>query len=112
MTLQSGKPQATWTIAEAKSRLSEILRLAESEGPQRIDVEGSSFVVAVCDEETTQRPLELDGDTTLGQWLVDNLRGLGPLYRPFELDSGRLIPFLDYTEEDLEQLVPVDEDEQ
>ncbi len=25
-----------WTVAEAKARLSEILRLAEEEGPQRI----------------------------------------------------------------------------
>ena len=104
MTLQSGKPRATWTIAEAKSRLSEIRRLAKSEGPQRIDVERSSFVIAECDGETAQQPLELDGDTTLGQWLVENLRGLGPLYRPFELDSGRLIPFLDYTEDELEEL--------
>ncbi len=33
-----------WTVAEAKARLSEILRLAEEEGPQRIGTR-RSFVV-------------------------------------------------------------------
>ena len=28
--------QRVWTVAQAKAKLSEILRLAESEGPQRI----------------------------------------------------------------------------
>ena len=36
--------QRVWTVAEAKARLSEILRLAETEGPQRIG-KRSSFVV-------------------------------------------------------------------
>ena len=31
------EPDRVWTVAEAKARLSEILRLAEEEGPQRID---------------------------------------------------------------------------
>lgn len=87
MTLQSEEPQTSWTIAEAQTRLPEILRLAESQGPQRI---GSCIVVAECDwDRPSTRPIELAEDTTLGQWLVENLRGLGPLYRPFELDSGR-----------------------
>ena len=30
------EPGRVWTVAEAKARLSEILRLAETEGPQRI----------------------------------------------------------------------------
>ena len=30
------KPHRIWTVAEAKARLSEILRLAETEGPQHI----------------------------------------------------------------------------
>ena len=35
----------TWTMAEAKTRLSELLRLAEEEGPQRINAERSFVVV-------------------------------------------------------------------
>ena len=30
------EPRRVWTVAEAQARLSEILRLAEEEGPQRI----------------------------------------------------------------------------
>ena len=36
--------QRTWTVAEAKAKLSEVLRLAEEEGPQRIGLR-RSFVV-------------------------------------------------------------------
>ena len=32
----NAEPRKTWTVAEAKARLSEILRLASEEGPQRI----------------------------------------------------------------------------
>ncbi len=38
-------PQRVWTVAEAKARLSEILRLAESEGPQRIGTRRPFVVV-------------------------------------------------------------------
>ena len=102
MTLRAEETETTWTIAEAEARLSEILRLAESEGPQRI---GSFIVVAEGDRVRPEgRVTELKDDTTLGEWLVENLRGLGPLYRPFELDSGKIIPFADYTEEELQRL--------
>ena len=30
------EPGRVWTVAEAKAKLSEVLRLAETEGPQRI----------------------------------------------------------------------------
>ena len=33
MTAKHAKPNRTWTVAEAKARLSEILRFAEEEGP-------------------------------------------------------------------------------
>ena len=32
--MEISKPQRVWTVAEAKARLSEVLRLAEEEGPQ------------------------------------------------------------------------------
>ena len=47
-----------WTVAEAKARLSETLRLAEEEGPQRIGTR-KSFVVSAC--------LDLGGKDTAPQ---------------------------------------------
>ena len=41
MTTERTEPRPAWTVAEAKARLSEILRLAEEEGPQRIGVRNS-----------------------------------------------------------------------
>ena len=39
------KTQRVWTVSEAKAKLSEILRLAETEGPQRIGVRRSFILV-------------------------------------------------------------------
>jgi hypothetical protein len=57
-----------WSIADAKARLSEILRLASTEGPQRIGTQRRYVLVPedVWDKlTTTSRPL--------GAWLVDNM---------------------------------------
>lgn len=86
-----------WTVAEAKARLSEILRLAESEGPQRIGMR-RSFVI-VPEEAWLKR--EPEPRVPMGQWLVENLRGLGPLEIPDRKDDPeRPIPFADWTEEE------------
>ena len=45
MATKHAKLNRTWTVAEAKARLSEILRLAEEEGPQRI---GTPPVIRGC----------------------------------------------------------------
>ena len=45
MTAQHIKPRRVWTVAEAKARLSEILRLAEEEGPQHIGARKPFVVV-------------------------------------------------------------------
>ena len=37
----------TWQMREAKARLSELVRLAESEGPQGITVHGKSVAVVL-----------------------------------------------------------------
>ena len=69
-----------WTVAEAKGRLSEILRLAETEGPQHIGVRRSFVVVpaAVWHEKVPPRQ-------PLGKWLIENVpRGLN-----LEITSGR-----------------------
>ena len=38
-------PGRVWTVAEAKARLSEVLRLSETEGPQRIGTRKAFIVV-------------------------------------------------------------------
>ena len=84
------KPQRVWTVAEAKARLSEILRLSEEEGPQRIGAQKSFVVVVpahVWDErQPTRKPL--------GQWLVENVPRGTNLEVP-ERSSDREIPFVD-----------------
>ena len=43
--MEQSKTGRTWTVAEAKTSLSDILRLAEEEGPQRIAAEMSFVIV-------------------------------------------------------------------
>ena len=91
---QSGS-ERVWTVAEAKARLSEILRLAEEEGPQRIGARKPFVVVpaAVWDEKTKPR-------MPLGKWLVENMpRGTNLEIPERSRVSHREIPFQD-TEED------------
>jgi prevent-host-death family protein len=77
-----------WTVAEAKARLSEILRLAEEEGPQRIGVR-RSFVVMSERTWREQTPVR----QPLGRWLVEHVpRGLN-VEIPRERASNRGIPF-------------------
>jgi prevent-host-death family protein len=77
-----------WTVAEAKAHLSEVLRRAEQEGPQRIGVR-KSFVVV---------PAELWHASTqavkpLGRWLVDHMPRGANLDAPNRHEPGREIPF-------------------
>lgn len=65
----------TWTLAQAKNQLSEVVRRARTQGPQTISVRGRDEVVLVAREEwdavsAEQRPasfvdwlasLDLDG---------------------------------------------------
>ncbi len=93
MTVQHPDPERIWTVAQAKARLSEILRLAEKEGPQRIAVGDKQFVIvpaAVWDEKTQPR-------MPLGKWLVENSpRGTNLEIPPRSRESHRKIPFVDY----------------
>ena len=69
VTAEQTDSQRTWTIAEAKARLSEILRLAEEEGPQRIGKRTTFIVVAKRERDQRSKPL--------GQWLLENVpRGI------------------------------------
>ncbi len=83
------EPGRVWTVAEAKARLSEVLRLAETEGPQRIGTRRPFVVVpeSIWQAQVTDRK-------PLGQWLVENMpRGLD-LETP-DRKSSREVPFID-----------------
>ena len=84
----SSEPRRVWTVAEAKAKLSEVLRLAESEGPQRIGTRKPFIVVpaAVMGRQGAR-------DRHLGQWLIENVpRGLN-WEIPRDRRSERAIPF-------------------
>ena len=86
----NAKPRRVWTVAAAKARLSEILRLAEEEGPQRIGTRKSFVVVP---EQVWQARTALR--EPLGRWLVANVPRGGKLEIPDGRDSRRKVPFLD-----------------
>lgn len=88
MTAKRATLNRTWTVAEAKARLSEILRLAEKEGPQHIG-RRNTFVVVPADAWYAKMPPR----KPLGQWLVENMpRGI-ELEIPDRREPEREIPF-------------------
>ena len=81
-----------WTIADAKARLSEVLRRASAEGPQRIGTQRRYVLVPEAEWDrlnATVRPL--------GAWLVDNMPRSttkdGELQLPDRRDPPRDDPF-------------------
>ena len=82
------KPRRVWSVKEAKAHLSEILRLAEEEGPQQIGRRKTFVVVAADDWYAKSSPRK-----PMGQWLVDNIpRGVNLDVSRTRL-SRRKIPF-------------------
>ena len=79
-----------WTVAEAKARLSQILRLAEEEGPQRIGVRKPFVVVPERVWKTRS-----SASVPLGRWLVENTPRGTNLEIPRRRESNRKIPFTD-----------------
>ena len=83
-------PRRAWTVADAKARLSEILRLCEEEGPQRIGSRKSFVVVPEHVWRAHAAPRE-----PLGRWLVDNVPRGANLDFAGDRESRRKIPFTD-----------------
>ena len=76
-----------WTVSEAKARLSEILRLSEQEGPQRIGTRRQFVVVPAAVWDAMNAPR-----TPLGRWLVEDMpRGID-VELP-DRASKRAVPF-------------------
>ena len=88
--MQASRPTHVWRVAEAKARLSEILRLAEEEGPQRIGTKKTFVVIPEKDWDAQQTPRK-----PLGKWLVENMPRGTYLEIPKERGSNRPIPFID-----------------
>ncbi len=82
-----------WTVAEAKSRLSEILRLAEREGPQRIGTRQSYVVVP--ERVWREKAGEASPRPPMGQWLLDHMPRGEELPVPSRREQPREIPFAD-----------------
>ena len=85
MSALNYNPRRVWTIAQAKVRLSEVLRLAEEEGPQHIGTRRPFVVVPASDWYAQVRPM--------GQWLVDNMPRGANLDINSNRKSRREIPF-------------------
>ena len=92
------EPQRVWTVAEAKAKLLEILRLAETEGPQRIGAR-RPFIVVPADAWYAKTQPPKKERMPFGQWLVENTpRGIN-LEIPSSRSSSRKIPFIDEADE-------------
>lgn len=89
--MHNAKSHRVWKVAEAKVRLSEILRLSETEGPQHIGARKSFVVVPahVWAERETPR------QQPLGPWLVENAPQGTNLGIPPHRDYGLEFPFID-----------------
>ena len=71
---------ATWQLAEAKNKLSEVLTRVSSEGPQHISRRDEKFVVISLDEYR-----ELKGEKeTLKDWVLN-----GPDLSSLDLERDR-----------------------
>ncbi len=83
------KTKRIWTVAEAKAKLSEILRLAETEGPQRIGIRRSFILVPAKLWQAKESP------KPMGQWLLENMPRGTNLPIPDRREHGREIPFIE-----------------
>ena len=83
-----------WTVADAQANLAEVLRLAETEGPQYIGSD-KTFVVTPAEPEASQDEERMP----LGQWLVENMPRGTNLAVPDDEYSFDEIPWTEETDE-------------
>lgn len=92
------KPLRVWTVAEAKARLSEVLRRSEEEGPQQIGTRKEFVIVPARVWYEKNKPRQ-----PLGQWLIENMPRLGEVEAPPRHEEReRPVPFADWTDDDWE----------
>jgi prevent-host-death family protein len=84
----TSKPRTTWTVADAKAHLSELMECAETSGPQTITRHGRNAVVVVSAAEW-ERKTKRKG--TLAEFLWNSpLRNSGLVIERFD-DEPRKI---------------------
>ena len=83
-------PVEVWTVAAAKSRLSEVLRRASEVGPQQIGVQRPHVVVPL-----DQWLARVTPERNFGAWLVENAPRGCEAELPSRDDGDREIPFAD-----------------
>ncbi|MDE2881401.1 MAG: type II toxin-antitoxin system Phd/YefM family antitoxin [Acidobacteriota bacterium] len=81
-------PERVWTVAEARSRLSEVLRRASEVGPQQIGVRRPHVVVPLDQWLARTEP-----EPNFGAWLVKNAPRGCEIEPPSRDDTDREIPF-------------------
>ena len=79
-----------WTVSEAKSKLSEILRLVREEGPQRIGARDPFIVITQAEWRRLNAP-----KPHLGQWLLENMPEGDDIELPPRADHKTKDPFLE-----------------
>ena len=79
-----------WTVRDAKAKLSEVLRRAKEDGPQRIGQRDSYVVVTEEEWQRVNAP-----QPHLGTWLLENMPELDGLELPDRKDRHRPSPFDD-----------------
>ena len=58
---RAAKRSARWALQDAKARLSEVVRMAKTEGPQRITVHGREEAVVISVEEYRRAKGQITG---------------------------------------------------
>ena len=83
------KSQGTiWAVTDAKAKLSEVLRCAKDQGPQRIGIKSPCYVISEEDW------YNLTGQKRkIGNWLLEHFTDIGEIELPDRADPPRGIPF-------------------
>jgi prevent-host-death family protein len=78
-----------WKLEDAKARLSEVVRLAGTDGPQLVTIRGKEAAVILAPEQYRRLLPKKKGELTLGRFLKE--LGLAALDVERERDTGREI---------------------
>lgn len=76
-----------WTAEEAKNSFDRLLENALSHHQQIIQLDNQQKVVVILLEDFLKQK------QTLGNWLIENMRGIGQLSLPDRNETEREIPF-------------------
>jgi len=87
-----------WTLEQAKSEFSDLLRRVDAGDPQIINAERPYVIISMADYERLTRARNRPH---LGRWLVENAPRVGDLELP-PRSKDRPVPFDDWSDEERE----------